>query len=163
MVKTNVKVTTGTKIILISSIIAVLCLLFTPLFFIDGLSSGVSVVMGFKAILGVGSFRYETNTLNMETIWYLYIACLLFLIIGFTTYYIGPKSRGYYIFTAIVFVIIAVLCLNSKSWFLVGNKVDNPSLLKNRTYLGVGPWLGGLVCIINAIIAIVEYRTYKLR
>lgn len=163
MVKTNLKITKGTKIILISSIIAVLCLLLTPLFFIDNLSSGIVTIWGFKAILGIGSFTYGNNLTQFETNWYLFIACLVFLIMGFTTYYIGPKSKGYYIFSVIIFAILAIVCFNSKNWFVVAQKVQNNNKLMNGTYLGIGPWVSGLVCCINAIIGIVEYRTFKLR
>lgn len=155
MVKTNSKASIATKITLFASLLSVLIFFVTPIFFI-GLASGLEVVMGFDAILGLKA-NYDFN-------WYIYIACLLFLIMGITTYYIGPKAKGYYIFAAIVFVLLAVVCFNSKSWFINGSMhFEYGSYYKDSAHLGIGPWFAGIASIVSCITCIIDFRTYKFR
>lgn len=156
MIKSNSKTTIATKIIFYASLLSIVLFFLTPIFFINRLKDGVEVIWGFDAILGLKP-TYDFN-------WYIYIACIVFLIMGVTTYYIGPKSKGYYIFSSIVYVVLAVICFNSISWFINGSMhFDNGSFIKNNTYLGIGPWFGGIASIISVIACIVDFRTFKLR
>ena len=159
MVKRNTKVTLT---ILLASLVAALVLLVTPLFFVDGLKDGVDAIWGFNAILGLGSGQIISGiAAKYSFTWVLYVAILLFAVMGFTTYYIGPKSRGYYIFSAIVYVVLAVIVFNSKAW-VIRETLDSSAIV-NRTYLGVGAWVAGLIAALNVILNIVEFRTFKLR
>lgn len=156
MVKTNSKVSISTKITLYASLLSILVLFLTPIFFIDMLSNGLKTVWGFTAILGLQT-DYDFN-------WYIYIACLILLIIGVTTYYIGPKARGYYIFSAIVYVVLAVVIFNSRAWFINGSMhFENTAVATNGAHLGVGPWFSGIATCVCAIACLVDFKTYKLR
>ncbi len=156
MVKTNSKLSIPTKITLYASLLSILVLFLTPIFFIDMLSNGLQTIWGFTAILGLQA-EYDFN-------WYIYIACLVLLIIGVTTYYIGPKARGYYIFSAIVYIVIAVVIFNSKSWFINGSMhFETGSYVKSLAHLGVGPWFSGIASCVCAITCLIDFKTFKLR
>ena len=159
MVKTNT--TKVTLTILLSSLITVVVLLLTPLFFVDDLKDGVVAVWGFNAILGLGSNTVSGITATYNLTWVLYVALLLYVVLGFTTYYIGPKSRGYYVFSALVYVVLAIIAFNSKAWVI--KEAFGSSAILNRTYLGIGAWFAGLVAALNVVLCIVEFKTFKLR
>lgn len=161
--KTNTK-TKITKTILLSSIIAVIILILTPLFFVYELeSSSLKSIWGFNAIFGLQSSQMiqSVNPIYSFT-WVLYVALLLFLVLGFTTYYIGTKSRGYYIFSAIIYVIVAIIIFNSKAWVINEAFSGTKSIITN-THLGIGAWFAGLVASLNVILCIIEFKTFKSR
>ena len=86
--------------------------------------------------------------------WTLYITLLVIVTIGFTTYFLGPKARGYYIFAALVFIICAIVIYASRIWLVretihIGTGTATGDY--HRSHLGVGPWAGGLFSIIAAL------------
>ena len=175
MTKTASKTSLATKIIFLFCIASVLFLFLTPIIFFDyGTSYGIGIkaIWGYQAILGIGSreiyasdgslFRSMTFDFN----WQIYITCLLFILIGFTTYFIGPRAKGYYIFSAILLAVCAIICFASKSWFVnatihigLGSGIGDSA----RAHLGVGPWASGFLACFGAVACIFEYKTFKLR
>lgn len=158
----NVKNTSkGTKLILFASFIIVALLVLTPTLFFD-LPQGVIAIWGVEAIFG-GTAR-EAYKITTSFSWRLYINCLLILLAGFTTYYIAPRARGYYIFGAILFALTTVFTAASQAW-LVGVSIasSNPSVLGAACYWGIGPVFGSILSLVAAITCIIEYKTFKLR
>lgn len=159
MVKTNT--TKLTLTILLSSILAAVLLLVTPLFFYNSYSYGVFPIWGFNAILGLGAGESLGGiTTDYRFTWVLYIALLLFVVLGFTTYYIARKAKGYYIFSAIVYVVLAIIAFNSKAW-VVKEALGTSAM--HGTSLGIGAWFAGLVAALNAVLCVIEFKTFKLR
>ena len=168
------------KLILILSVVSFLVLLLTPTIFVSN-SSGLTTVWGWTGIFGVsnssglttvwgwtgifgGTVSAPVFSLEFEFNWTIYLIWLIGLVIGVMTYYIGPKHRGFYIFAAIVFVLLSIFIFTiGSSWIQSSWISGNGEANKERMALGVGPWTDGFLAIIMALISIVEFRLAKTR
>lgn len=150
------------KLILILSVVSFLVLLLTPTIFVSN-SSGLTTVWGWTGIFG-GTVAAPVFSLEFEFNWTIYLIWLIGLVIGVMTYYIGPKHRGFYIFAAIVFVLLSIFIFTiGSSWIQSSWISGNGEANKERMALGVGPWTDGFLAIILALISIVEFRLAKTR
>ena len=148
------------KLILILSVVSFLVLLLTPTIFVSN-SSGLITVWGWTGIFG-GTVSAPVFSLEFEFNWTIYLIWLIGLVIGVMTYYIGPKHRGFYIFAAIVFVLLSIFIFTiGSSWIQSSWISGNGEANKERMALGVGPWTDGFLAIIMALISIVEFRLAK--
>lgn len=172
MVKTKQKKSLVTLIILAICIVSALALILTPIVFIDGYQGGTSgantslggKILSIWGLLGIfgGTFSKYAVTFTIDFCWPAYITVIAFLVLGFVTYYIGPRKRGFYIFTAIVFVLLAVMSFTMSSTWLKST-THATDYIKSLYYLGVGPWVSGILSCFGAIACIYEFKTVKLR
>ena len=150
----------ATNIILLVSVIAVVLAIVTPMFFLDYTKGGVHAIWGWTGIFG-GGFQIETNgveqTISCNFNWVLYVNLLLTLVAGATTYFIGPKAKGYYIFGAILFAVVAIINFSTETWLLSASLVPAGSV----KYLGVGPWLGGIGGVVSAACCVIAHSFEK--
>ena len=143
------------KLILILSLVSILLMIVTPILFVDKGINGVIAVWGWNGIFG----NENAKGLSFAFNWEIYISCLVLFVIGSTTFLIGPKARGYYIFSAIILVVLAVMFFTTKIWIEKSTNFTG-SLNVN---LGVGPWFAGLATSLSAIGCLYEFKTVKLR
>lgn len=159
MVKQSNKKSIFVMLTLILTIISFLVLVLTPTIFIRS-----TPVWGWTTIFGGKVSLSNTNLLEFNFNWTIYIIWLLILIVGISTYCIGPKSRGYYIFSAIVQILLAIFIFTiGSSWLKTSWIVGQGPANLERMVLGVGPWVSGILAVINALLSIVEFRVVKLR
>lgn len=160
MVKQSNKKSIFVMLTLILTIISFLVLVLTPTIFIRS-----TPIWGWTTIFGGKVSLSNTNLLEFNFNWTIYIIWLLILIVGISTYCIGPKSRGYYIFSAIVQILLAIFIFTiGSSWIYTSWIVGGSSPINQaRMVLGVGPWVSGILAVINALLSIVEFRVVKLR
>ena len=158
------------KLILFLALATVIFMLATPVLFFNynesGYGVGVVTIWGAPAIFGIGGFSNSYRTMQFSFNWTLYITLLVVITIAFTTYFLGPKARGYYIFAALVFVICAIVIYASRIWLVNASiHISNGTGVGDyyRSHLGVGPWAGGLFSIIAALACLYEFKTAKLR
>ncbi|CDC41269.1 unknown [Firmicutes bacterium CAG:449] len=164
MVQKKQKTSLIAKLILLGSIIAVLCIYLTPMFFINFLSDGTATIWGFKAIFGGSPDQVSSITITYDFNWRPLVISIIFLLIGVTTFLIGPKAKGYYIFSSIVFLGLAIFIFYMKSIVIRPTiHVSTSSLAMNRAHLGVGPWASGIISSLSCLACIIEYRLAKLR
>ena len=159
------------KLILFLALATVIFMLATPVLFFNyneggfNPDAGVLTIWGAPAILGIGGVNgYRVMQFSFN--WTLYITLLVIVTIGFTTYFLGPKARGYYIFAALVFIICAIVIYVSRIWLVretihIGTGTATGDY--HRSHLGVGPWAGGLFSIVAALACLYEFKTAKLR
>ena len=88
-------------------------------------------------------------------------AILITLVLGVTTALIGPKKKGYYIFSAIIFVVLAVIFFTISSTWLESTVNWGGTAGHQGKPLGVGPWFAGLAASFSAIGSIVANRMSK--
>ena len=150
----------ATNVILLVSVIAVILAIVTPMFFLDYTKGGIHAIWGWTGIFG-GSFEITTNgveqNISCQFNWVLYVNLLLTLVAGATTYFIGPKAKGYYIVGAILFAVVAIINFSTETW-LISNSLIPAGGVK---YLGVGPWVGGIGAVVSAISCIVAHSFEK--
>lgn len=140
----------------------------TPTLFVSYGINGTHAIWGWTAMFGGDlSLKKATGevfkTINCDFNWEAYVTCLVLFVIGFTTYFIGPKSRGYYIFSAIVLAGCAVMLFTMCSSWMPRSINFGYSGGYTGLYLGVGPWAGGFLSCFGAIACIYEFKTAKLR
>lgn len=152
------------KIILILSLLSVLLLIVTPMQFLNYGKNGIHAIWGWTGIFG-GDVALElgdiTKTLTYDFNWVIYVACILTLVLGVTTALIGPKKKGYYIFSAIIFVVLAVIFFTISSTWLESTVNWGGAAGHQGKPLGVGPWFAGLAASFSAIGSIVANRMSK--
>lgn len=164
MVKTNNKKSLATTIIFGMCIISALVLLLTPIMFLDysTMGYGIRPIWGWTGVFG-GQYVIENyKNFTIDFSWAAYLTILVFVVLGFTVYFVGPKKRGYYIFTAIILALLAVMSFTMVSTWLLKtfhfNDID-----KALANLGVGPWISGFLACFGAIACLYEFKTAKLR
>ena len=151
------------KIILVLSLLSVLLLIVTPMQFLN-FKGGIHAIWGWTGIFG-GDMSLNLGevekVINIEFNWVIYVACILTVIMGVTTYLIAPNNKGYFIFSAIVSVILAIIFFTTKTWLnvLINWPAGNAGYIANP--LGVGPWFAGLAASFTAIASIVANRMTK--
>jgi len=171
MVKTKNNKSLATIIILAMCLVSALVLIVTPIMFLDytGGNSlnldnnyGIRAIWGWTGMFG-GSFSVENyKNFTLDFNWAAYLTMLAYVVIGFTTYYIGPKKRGYYIFAALVFVILAVMSFTMTSTW-ISSTTSFSEYDRTVAHLGVGPWISGFFACFSVLGCIYEFRTAKLR
>lgn len=167
MVKTNNKNSIAVKLILIFTILSILLMILTPIIFLDygvDYGKGIHPIWGWTGIFG-GTVDISNGYRNLifDFNWTIYITLLVLLIAGVTTYLIGPKSRGYYIFGAILFVLCAIMFFTITTTWILETMTNATTADKSVANLGVGPWAAGFLSIFSAIACIFEFKTVKLR
>ena len=149
----------ATTIILIASLVSVLLLIVTPLQFMNFFKDGVHAIWGWTGIFGGDIFiTAARDTIHCDFNWVLYVNLLLTIVLGVTTYLIGPKAKGYYIFAAIIFVVIAIINFTTVDVWL---KASTLKVTGCELYLGIGPWVGGIGGVVSAISCIVAHSFEK--
>ena len=161
--KNTAKKSLAAQIILIAALVSVVLLVLSPLHFIYKPGTGLFAIWGWTGIFG-GSLSVDlsgvTRYIECQFNWVLYVNVLLTLVFGVTTYLIGPKAKGYYIFAAIFFVVIAILNFTTAEVW-VPSTTTKESLTGFVPYLGVGPWVGGIGAVVSAISCIVAHSFEK--
>lgn len=150
----------ATNVILLVSVIAVILAIVTPIFFLDYTKGGVHAIWGWTGIFG-GDLQITKNgideIISCQFNWVLYVNLLLTIVAGATTYFIGPKAKGYYIFGAILFAVVAIINFSTETWLTSATLLP----LGGVKYLGVGPWVGGLGAVVSLISCIIAHSFEK--
>ena len=152
------------KIILVLSLLSVLLLIVTPMQFLNYSKGGVHAIWGWTGIFG-GDASLQLSgvvkTLTYDFNWVMYVACILTVVMGVTTFLIAQRNKGYYIFSAIVFAILAIIFFTISSTWLESTVNWGGTAGHQGKPLGVGPWFAGLAASFSAIGSIVANRMSK--
>ena len=161
--KNLTKQSLAAKLIIGLSLLAVFLFLVTPTVFLN-YSEEVVVSWGWDAVLGLNPLEFANENkplIPAEFNWVLYTTLIAHAVLGVITFLIGKKSKGFYIFATIIFVILAIVYFTTASTWIYSTYRPGFTGLHGTPILGVGPWFAGLASAVAAISCIVENRMAK--